>query len=143
MEFPPRFGSITSVCVPLALSNSQSNSPNRAPFVALIDNQAEAMAAIQIAPTSSSFHFPSCQTPPRNPPPSLATETTSAAPCSPTPSHKCSTNQSSSQAVVEVAQQFMEILKSINTKKGPPPSSTPSDTAARASKLEYKTVNEV
>jgi len=44
---------------------------------------------------------------------------------------------------VEVAQQFMEILKSINTKKGPPPSSTPSDTAARASKLEYKTVNEV
>jgi hypothetical protein len=147
MDFPLRFGSITSVCVPLALSNSQSNSPNRAPFVALIDNQAEAMASLQIAPTTSTFHFPCCQTPPGNPPPSLATETATAAPGSPTPCHTCST-KSLSQVAVEFAQQFMDALKSINSQQGPPPppakpSGESGQPKARASRLEFKIVNEV
>jgi hypothetical protein len=135
----------------LPVSNTPPDSPRRSPVVTLTDEQAtevaNAIAAMQIAsPAPSSHHFP-CQPPPGSPPPSLATETATAAPGSPTPCHTCST-KSLSQVAVEFAQQFMDALKSINSKQGPPPppakpSGESGQPKARASRLEFKTVNEV
>jgi hypothetical protein len=51
--------------------------------------------------------------------------------------------------IAQLAQQFLEILKSLSTKQGPPPPPAAADKVksekppARASKLEFKTVNEV
>ena len=73
-------------------------------------------------------------------PPSEATPTE---PCSPT------ANQPSAQVVTtEHAQQFLDILKSLSTSQdSPPPTATDEvkseEPPARASKLEFKTVNEV
>ena len=50
---------------------------------------------------------------------------------------------------MQLAQQFLDILKFLNTKQGlpPPPAATDKvkseESSARASKLEFKTVNEV
>jgi len=50
---------------------------------------------------------------------------------------------------MQLAQQFLDILKSLSTKQGPPPPPAATDevkseeSPARASKLEFKTVNEV
>lgn len=50
---------------------------------------------------------------------------------------------------VQFAQQFLDILKSLSTNEGPPPPSAAADKVksveppARASKLEFKPVNEV
>jgi hypothetical protein len=69
--------------------------------------------------------------------------------CSPTPCHTFPTNQPSAQIVTtEHVQQFLDILKSLSTMQGPPPSPTkPSgesgEPKARASRLEFKTVNEL
>jgi hypothetical protein len=133
------------------VSNTPPDSPRPLPVVALSDGQAtemaNAVAAMQMAPSAPSSHHSSCQPPPGSPPPSLATETAPAAPGSPTPCNTCSA-KSSSQVAVEFAQQFMDALKSINSKQGapPPPAKPPGESGqpkARASRLEFKTVNEV
>jgi hypothetical protein len=82
------------------------------------------------------FPSPHCQPSPGNPPPSLATETATAA----------SSSQSSTQVAVEFAQQLVEALKSINSEQEPSlPPGKPSagEPKARASRLEFKTVDEV
>jgi hypothetical protein len=70
--------------------------------------------------------------------------------CPPTPCQTPPPNESSSQAViVQLAQQFLEILKSLSTKQGPPLSPAAVDKVkseeppAQASKLESKTISEV
>ena len=130
------------------VSNTPPDSPHRLPVVALSDDQAtemaNAVAAMQMAPSAPSSHCCSCQPLPGSPPPSRVTETATAAPGSPTPCHICST-KSSSQIAVEFAQQIMDTLKSINSKQGPPPPSVKSsgEPKARASRLEFKNIKEV
>jgi hypothetical protein len=77
-------------------------------------------------------------------------EATSTDLCPPTPCQTPPPNESSSQNVIEhLAQQFLEILKSLITKQGPPPPPAAAaivkskELPARASKLEFKTVNKV
>jgi hypothetical protein len=77
-------------------------------------------------------------------------EVTSADLCSPTPCHTFPTNQPSAQIVTtEHVQQFLDILKSLSAKQGPPPppgkpsKATGDAPSARASRLEFKTVHEV
>ena len=82
-------------------------------------------------------------------PPEDASEATTTDLCSPTPCHRSPTNQTSSQVVTtEHVQQFLDILKSLSTMQGPPPppakpSGESGEPKARASRLEFKTVNEV
>jgi chaperone BCS1 len=140
---------------PLSLppSNTPPNSPGLSPVAILNDDKeiANAITAMRIAPTASPFQAPSSQTPLGSPPPSLSTETTSATSCPPTPCQTPPPKEPSSQAViVQFAQEFLDIVKSLSTKQGPP---TPPPTAAdkveseepkaRASTLEFKKVNEV
>jgi hypothetical protein len=105
-----------------------------------------AIAAMNLVPTTSSSRPLSSETLLRNPPPSLVTETATPAPGSPSPCHTCST-KSPSQVAVEFAQQIMETLKSTNTNQMPPPPlAEPSGTEnlkARASTLEFKKVSEM
>jgi hypothetical protein len=82
-------------------------------------------------------------------PPEDASEATLTEPCSPAPGRAFPANQPSAQVVTtEHVQQFLEILKSLSTQQGPPPPPTkPSGESgkpkARASRLEFKTINEV
>jgi hypothetical protein len=82
-------------------------------------------------------------------PPENPLEATSTDLCSLTPCHTPPTNESSSQVVtVQFAQQFLDVLKSLSAKQGPPPPGKPSKAtgdvpSARASRLEFKTVHEV
>ncbi len=82
-------------------------------------------------------------------PPEDASEATPTEPCSPTPGLAFPANQPSAQVVTtEHVQQFLDILNSLSIKQGPPPPPTkPSgesgEPKARASRLEFKTVNEV
>ena len=78
-----------------------------------------------------------------------SSEATSTELCSPNPGPAYLANQPLAQVVTtEHIQQFLDILKTLSTKKGPPPPPTkPSgdsgEPKARASRLEFKTVNEV
>ena len=81
-------------------------------------------------------------------PPEDASEATPTEPCSPTPGVAFPANQPSAQIVTTYVQQFLDILKSLSTQQGPPPPSAkpagePGEPKARASRLEFKTVNEV
>jgi hypothetical protein len=131
-------------------SNTPPDSPGQSPVVILNDEQAmemeNAIAAMQVTLSVPCSHCSSCQRPPGSPPPSRATEPT---PCSPTPCLTPPTNQSSSEVeFVQLAQQFLDILKSLGSNQGPPPPATADkaeseEPPTRASKLEFKTVNEV
>jgi len=88
-----------------------------------------------------SGHAPKCMcshTPPDGPSEAASTDI-----CPPTPCH------TPSQIVTtEHVQQFLGILKSLSTNQGPPPppakpSGESGEPKARASRLEFKTVNEV
>jgi hypothetical protein len=120
------------------------SSPNLS-FTTLNDAQelVKAVMDMQMATT----HAPRCtcsHTPPEDP-----SEATPTDLCSPTPCHTSPTNQTSSQVVTtEHVQQFWDIPNSLITKQGPPPPPTkPSgesgEPKARASRLEFKAVNEV
>jgi hypothetical protein len=82
-------------------------------------------------------------------PPEDASEATPTEPCSQTAGLAFPANQPSTQVVTtEYVQQFLDILNSLSTKQGPPPppAKPPSESGepkARASRLEFKTVNEV
>jgi hypothetical protein len=86
-------------------------------------------------------------------PPEDASEATPTEPCSPSPGRAFPANQLSAQIVTsEHVQQFLDILKSFSNQQGPPPKppgakpDAPKDAQpkmAPASKLEFKTVNEV
>jgi hypothetical protein len=90
--------------------------------------------------------------------PEHASEATPTEPCSPTPGRAFPANQPLTHVVTtEHVQQFLDILKSLGTQQGSPPKSPDSAKAAEgaktdareqpettpASKLEFKTVNEV
>jgi hypothetical protein len=82
------------------------------------------------------------------PPPEDASEATPTELCSPTPALAFPANQPSAQVVTTYVQQFLDILKSLSTQQGPPspptkPSGESGEPKARASRLEFKTVNEV
>ncbi|KAF8540209.1 P-loop containing nucleoside triphosphate hydrolase protein [Trichophaea hybrida] len=80
-----------------------------------------------------------CHTPPEDP-----SEATSTDLCSPTLCPTFPTDQPLAQTVTtEHVQQFLDILKSLNTKQGPSPKSPDLPETAPASRLEFKTVNEV
>jgi hypothetical protein len=92
-------------------------------------------------------HAPKCMcshTPPDDPSEAASTDL-----CPPTPGHSFPTHQPSQQIVTtKHVQQFLDILKSLSTMQGPPPPPTkPSgesgEPKARASRLEFKTVNEL
>jgi len=136
----------------LLLSNTPPNSPGLPPAATLNDDKeiVNAIATMRIAPTAHSFQLPSSQTLPRSPPPSLSIETTSATSCPLTPCHTPPPKVPSSQAViVQFAQEFLDIVKSLITKQGPPPPPAAAaivkseELPARALKLEFKTVNKV
>lgn len=91
-------------------------------------------------------------------PPEDASEATPTEPYSPAPGRVFPANQPLAQVVTtEHVQQFLDILKSLGTQQGSPPKSPDSAKAAEgaktdtreqpettpASKLEFKTVNEV
>jgi hypothetical protein len=82
-------------------------------------------------------------------PPEDASEATPTEPCSPTPGLAFPADQPSAQVVTtEYVRQFLDILKSLSTQQGPPPpptklSSESGEPKPRASRLEFKTVNEV
>ncbi len=86
-------------------------------------------------------------------PPEDASEATPTEPCSPAPSRVFPANQTLAHIVTsEHVQQFLDILKSFSTQQGPPPKSPGAKPGAPegaqpkiapASKLEFKTVNEV
>ena len=135
----------------LPRTNTPPDSPDPSPLVILNDEQAmemeNAIAAMQVTLSVPSSHCSSCQHPPGSPPPSRATETT---PCSPTPCLTSPMNQSPSQVeFVKLAQQFLDLLKTLSANQGPPPPPVTADKAeseeppARAPKLEFITVNEV
>jgi hypothetical protein len=135
----------------LPATNTPPDSPGLLPVVTLNDERAtemaNAIAVMQMVASTPSSHFPSCQPSPGNPPPSLATETATAAPGSPALCQTCST-KSPSQVAVEFAQQITEALKSTNTNQGPPPPppvepSGAENSKARASTPEFKKVSEV
>jgi len=95
----------------------------------------------------ASGHAPKCtcsHTPPEDP-----SEATSTDLCSPTPGHTFLTNHLLGQIVTTGhVQQFFDILKSLSTSQGSPLPATTNEVKseellARASKLEFKTVNEV
>jgi hypothetical protein len=99
---------------------------------------ASIIAAIKMGPTLS-YYFSSSETLLRNPPPTLY-------PC---PNYIM---KLSSQVTTELTQQFIEALKSVNTKQEPPPpikpvsagyKDKPEEPKGRASILEFKKVNEV
>jgi hypothetical protein len=127
----------------LAQPTTPPSSPNLSPskgFDSISDAQelVQAVKDMQIAST----HATKCtcsHTPPEDA--SEATLTYS----SPT----FPTSQPSPQIVTtEHVQQFFDVLKSLSTKQGPPPPAAadkggPEEAPARASKLEFKAVNEV
>ncbi len=87
-------------------------------------------------------------------PPEHASEATPTEPCSPAPGRVFPASQPSTRIVTtEHVQQFLDILKSLSTQQGPPDSVKAAEGArtdageqseiAPASKLEFKTVNEV
>jgi hypothetical protein len=77
-------------------------------------------------------------------PPEDASEATPTEPCSPAPSRVFPANQTLAHIVTSKhVQQFLDILKSFSTQQGPPPKSPGAKPGAPASKLEFKTVNEV
>ncbi|KAF8850015.1 P-loop containing nucleoside triphosphate hydrolase protein [Acephala macrosclerotiorum] len=119
-------------------SNTPPDSPGQSSVGTLNIEQAkeiaDAIAAMKMVPAAPSL-LPSSETPLGNPPPS------------PSRCPTCSA-KSSSQVAMEFAQQLMDALKSIDSKQEPPPPpAKPSGESvqpkARASKLEFKTVNEV
>ena len=134
--------------MPLPPTNAAPGSPGPFSIISLGDYQAMEMAnAIAAMRVTSSASCSACQPPSGNSLPSRATEIT---PCSSTPCLTSPTKQSSSQAeFVQFAQQFLDILKSLSTKQGPPPQPAAADGVkyeeppARASKLEFKCVDEV
>jgi hypothetical protein len=85
--------------------------------------------------------------------PEDASEATPTEPCSPAPSRVFPENQTLAKIVTsEHVQQFLDILQSFSTQQGPPPKSPGAKPGAPegaqpkiapASKLEFKTVNEV
>jgi hypothetical protein len=139
---------------PMSLStNTPPDSPGR-PYAITLNNEqamemANAVAAMKLVPTAQLSDFSSCPSP-RDPPPSLVTETATAAPSSPTLCHTCS----SSQVAREVARQVVEALNSLGTNQAPPsaaaaeveskePPAHLSKLGLQTSTLEFKTVDEL
>ena len=131
-------------------TNTPPDNPGQLPVVILNGEQAtemeNAIAAMQVTLSVPCSHCSSCQRPPGSPPPS---RTTKPSTCSPTSCLTPPTNQSLLQVeFVQLAQQFLDILKSLGSNQRPPPPATVDKTEseeppARASKLEFKTVNKV
>jgi hypothetical protein len=105
----------------------------------LVESVMDMQMASGCAPNRTCSH-----TPPEDP-----SEATPIEPCSPTPGLAFPANQPSAQIVTtEHVQQFLEIFKSLSTQQGPPPpppkpSGESGEPKARASRLEFKTINEV
>ena len=139
--------------IALPLTNTPPESPSLRPFVTLSDEQskemANAIAAMKMVTTIPSSGFHSRQLSPENPPPSLVTAAATAAPGSPVPCHTCSTKKSLQVEMMQLAQDFLGVLKSLSTKQEPPPPPIAADKVgseeplARASKFKFKAVNEV
>jgi hypothetical protein len=115
----------------ITLSNAQE-------FVDMV----KAVVAIQIA-SSPAPKYTCSHTPPGDPSESSSTDL-----CLPTPHHTFPTTQPLHIVTTEHIQQFLDILKSLSTKQGPPPlpakpSGKSGKPKARASKLEFKTINKV
>ena len=142
--------------VSLPPTNTPPDSPGRPHATTLNDEQAiemaNAVAAMKLVPTAQLSDFSSCPSP-RDPPPSLVTETATAAPSSPTLCHTCLTS-SSSQVAREVARQVVEALESLGTNQAPPsaaaaeveskePPAHLSKLGLQTSTLEFKTVDEL
>jgi hypothetical protein len=138
------------VQTPLALG--QPTTPPSSPvplpskrFATLSDAQELVKAVIDMQVASA--YAPKCtcaHTPPEDPSEAALTDFYSPSLCPTFP-----TNQPSQQIVTtEHVQQFLDILKFLSTKQGPPPPAAADkieseNPLARASKLEFKTVNEV
>jgi hypothetical protein len=111
---------------PLVLPPSATppHSPILSSVVALDDDQAKemasAIAAMKIPPTTPYYHCCSCQSP-------------------------SGITTSTQVEFVRLAKQFLDVIKSHSTMQGPPPPRVAAADVppARASKLEFKTVNEV
>ncbi len=103
-------------------TNTPPDSPGRPHATTLNDEQAiemaNAVAAMKLVPTAQLSDFSSCPSP-RDPPPSLATETATAALSPPTLCYICLMS-SSSQVTREFAQQVVEALKSLGANQAPP-----------------------
>jgi hypothetical protein len=140
-----------SPSVALAQPTTPPSSPNlsSSEHIVTLNNAQQFIEVVKavVDMQMASAHAPHCtcsHTPPGDP-----LEVTSTDLCSPTPHPTFSTNQPSAQIVTtEHVQQFLDILKSLSAKQGPPPPPTkPSgesgEPKARASRLEFKTVNEV
>jgi hypothetical protein len=119
------------------------SSPDLSPFNSDTQELVQAVRGMQMDPA----HAMKCTC--SHTPPEGASEATPTEPCSPTPGLVFPANQLSVQVVItEYVQQFLDILKSLSPQQGPPPlPAKPSDESgepkARASRLEFKTVNEV
>jgi hypothetical protein len=132
----------------MAQLTNPPSSPNLSPskcFVTLGDVQELVKAVIDMQmPHGHAPKYTCSYTPPED-----LSEATSTDLCPPTPYQTPLPNEPSSQAViVQLAQQFLEILKSLSTKQDPPPPAATDkaeseEPPARASKLEFKAVNEV
>ena len=130
----------------LAQPTAPPSSPNLSLskcFLTLSDAQELAKAVTNMQMGSTHAAKCTCSyTPPEN-----LSEATLTDHYSPTLCYMSPTNQTSSQFVTtEHVQQFLDILKSLSTKQGPPPPHAKppgGEPKARASRLEFKTVNEV
>jgi hypothetical protein len=127
---------------PTAPPSSPNPSPSKC-FDTVSDDQEliRAVKDMQMAPG----HATKCAC--SHTPPEDASEATPTEPCSPTPGLAFPANQPLAQ-VTEYVQQVLDILKSLSPQQGPPPlpakpSGESGEPKARASRLEFKTVNEV
>jgi hypothetical protein len=141
---------VSTEMVQTSLAFAQPTTPPSSPSDA--QELLKAVMDMQMA----SGHAPKCIC--SHTPPEGSSEATPTEPCSPAPGRAFPANQPSAQVVTtEHVQQFLEILKSLSTQQGSPPKSPDSVKAAEgaktdareqpetapASKLEFKTVNEV
>jgi hypothetical protein len=133
---------------PTAPPGSPIISPSKH-FLNLSDAQELFKAVMDVQMASA--HAPKCTC--SHTPPEDLSDATSTDLCSPTPCPPFPANQPLAQIVTsEHVQQFLDILKSFSAQQGPPPKlpgakpDAPEDAQpkiAPASKLEFKTVNEV
>jgi hypothetical protein len=129
---------------PTALPSSPNLLPSKY-FVTLSNTQELVKAATDIQMASTHAPRYTCS----HMPPEDLSEATLTDLYSPTPCHGSPTNKLSLQIVTtKYIQQFLDILQSLSTKQGPPPplpkpSGESGEPKARASRLEFKTVNKV